>query len=289
MKLGIWTPVVQLNPRFDPPKWELDGGIDEVVAVARAAEAAGLDWVSCSEHVFVPTRAAAVAGRRYWDPLATLSYLAAATRSIGLFTNVLVLGDHHPLEIVKGYGTLDVMSGGRLILGVGVGAIKKELSVLGAPLDDLGARTDDAMRALRALWGKSEPTYDGPYFQVADVVVEPCGRDRRVPLWVGGRSRRSLRRALELGDGWAPFGLELPALRALLGDETLPARPSGFEVVLSPEPPLDPVADPDGCTATMRAYAEAGATACNLRFVHRSLEHYLEQLAAVGELAASFP
>lgn len=285
MKLGIWTPVVQLNPRFDPPAWEVDAGIDEVVRVARAAEAAGLDWVSCSEHVFVPARAAAVAGRRYWDPLATLSYLAASTSSIGLLTNVLVLGNHHPLEVVKGYGTLDVMSGGRLILGVGVGALKKELAVLGAPLDDLGGRTDDALRAIRTLWGHPEPHYDGPHYPVSDAVVDPCGLDRRVPLWVGGRTRRSLRRALSLADGWAPFGLDLAALRLLLDDDTVPGRRPGFEIVLSPEPPIDPAGDPGATVALLRAYARAGATACNLRFVHRSLAHYLEQLAAVGELA----
>ena len=89
-------------------------------------------------------------GTRYWDPLATLGYLAARTQRIRLATNVLVLAYHHPLEIAKRYGTLDKVSNGRLILGVGVGSLKEEFDLLGAPFDDRGPRGDDALRALRA-------------------------------------------------------------------------------------------------------------------------------------------
>ena len=287
LQLGVVTPVVNLNPRFDPPPWELSGGIEEVVAVARAAEDAGYGWVSCSEHVAIPAQVAATRGGRYWDPLATLSFVAGRTQSIGLLTYVLVLGYHHPLEVVKRYGTLDVASGGRVVLGLGVGTLRPEFDLLGAPYAGRGARADDAMRAIRASFGHRAPSYDGPHYAFGDVIVDPCGLERPVTMWVGGRTRRSLRRALELGDGWIPFGLPLPALRALLEDPELAeqrrARP-GFDVVLAPEPPLDPTGQPETCAEVVRAYAAAGSTALNVRFVHRSLSHYLEQLEALAGL-----
>lgn len=287
MRLGIVTPVVILNPRFDPPAWERNGGIEDIVAVARTAEAAGYDFVSCSEHVVVPGRAAEIAGAMYWDPLATLSFVAARTERIGLLTHVLVLGLHHPLEVAKRYGTLDVMSNGRVLLGVGTGTLQREFDVLGASWEDRGARADDAIAAIRAAFGNPRPTHEGPYYPFAKVALEPCGLERRVPMWVGGRTRRSLRRAVELGDGWIPFGLELPALSSLLADKALAearaARPD-FEVVLAPEPPLDPLGEPEACADAVRAYAAAGATALHLRFVHESRRHYEEQVEAMAEV-----
>lgn len=102
-------------------------------------------------------------GTRYWDPLATLSYIAARTSRIGLCTAVLVLGYHHPLAIEKRFGTLDRVSGGRLVLGVGVGSLTEEFALLGVPFADRGRRADDAIPALRAAIGRRKPEYHGPY------------------------------------------------------------------------------------------------------------------------------
>ena len=176
--------------------------------------ASGTRWVSCPEHVAIPEPTAQTRGGRYWDPLVTLSFVAASTETIGLLTHVLVLGYHHPLEVVKRYGTLDVASGGRVILGVGVGSLEAEFELLGAPFAGRGARSDDALRAIRTSFAVRAPTYAGPHFEYAGFVVDPSGLQPRVPIWVGGRTRRSLRRALELGDGWIPFGLALDDLRA---------------------------------------------------------------------------
>jgi probable F420-dependent oxidoreductase len=285
MHLGIVTPVVNLNPRFSPPEWERDGGIDDVVAVVRAAEDSGFDWVSCPEHVAIPDAVAAQRGARYYDPLATLAYLAACTERVGLLTHVLVLGYHHPLEVVKRYGTLDVLSRGRVILGVGVGSLEAEFDLLGREFAGRGERADDALAALRASFGDTTPRYAGTHYRFGGMVVEPAGARRDVAVWVGGRTRRSLRRALELGDGWIPFGLGADDLAAMLGApavaDAIAARGPGFDVVLAPEPPLDPVGDPDGASATARAYGALGATGLSLRFVHRSRAHYVEQLQAM--------
>src|SRR5438270_11233400 len=103
-------------------------------------------------------------GAAYWDPLSTFGYLAARTEQIRLATHVLVLGYHHPLEIAKRYGTLDRVCCGRLILGVGVGSLREEFDLLGAPFDDRGARADDALRALRASLSRTEPAYQGDHY-----------------------------------------------------------------------------------------------------------------------------
>jgi len=289
VRLGIVTPVVNLNPRFDPAAWEMEGGIDDVVAVAGAAERLGYEWVSCPEHVAIPAEVAGARGGRYWDPITALSFVAATTQRIGLLTHVLVLGYHHPLDVVKRFGSLDTASGGRVILGVGVGSLKQEFEVLGAPFDDRGVRADDAMRAIRASFGRRVPSYAGTHFSYSGFVVDPHGVQTNVRMWVGGRTRRSLRRALELGDGWIPFGLDLDRLGAILGDPELAAavaeRGPAFDVVLAPEPALDPTGDPDRAATAVRAYAALGATALALRFHHRSREHYLEQLEAMVAVA----
>jgi probable F420-dependent oxidoreductase len=291
VRLGIVTPVVNLNPRFDPPEWEQHGGIDDIVEVARAAERLGYAWVSCPEHVVIPAPTAATRGGRYWDPLATLSYVAASTATIGLLTHVLVLGYHHPLEVVKRYGTLDVASGGRVILGVGVGSLEAEFDLLGAPFAGRGARADDALRAIRASFSERTPRYAGTHFEYSGFVVEPSGVQSHVPIWVGGRTRRSLRRALDLADGWIPFGLALEGLEAVLGAEdvagAVESRRAEFDIVLAPEPPLDPAGDRDGAADALRRYRAIGATGLSLRFHHDSRSHYIEQLEAMGEVAVS--
>ncbi len=291
MRVGIITPVVNLNPRFDPPEWERDGGIDDILAVARAADRLGYAWVSCPEHVAIPAPVAAERGGRYWDPLVALSFMAAATERIGLLAHVLVLGYHHPLEIVKRWGSLDVASGGRVLLGVGVGSLQAEFELLDVPFADRGERADDALRALRTSFARPAADYRGTHHRYEGWIVEPSGVQSHVPIWVGGRSRRSLRRALELGDGWIPFGLDRDELRRLLGApdvvEMINERVPRFDVVLAPEPPLDPSGDPDGSAATVRAYAELGATALAVRFQHRSRAHYLDQLEAMMAVIAA--
>ena len=104
MRVGVTTPVLSLLPRAHA-KWEEDAGLPEVVEIARALDRLGYHHLTCSEHVAIPKRIAAVRGGRYWDPLATLGYLAAHTERIRLATHVLVLGYHHPLELAKRYGT----------------------------------------------------------------------------------------------------------------------------------------------------------------------------------------
>ena len=284
MKLGIVTPVLTLLPRAHA-RWEETGTLADVVEIAREAERLGYHHLTCSEHVAIPVNVAETRGGRYWDPLATFGFIAAKTETIRLATHVLVLGYHHPLEIAKQYGTLDRVSGGRLVLGVGVGSLEEEFTLLGAPFADRGARADDAMRALRAALSQSQPEYRGPFYEFEGFVVDPCAVQERVPMWVGGRTARSLRRAIELADGWAPFGLSRDEIAALLEQardtDAWSGRTQPLEVVLQNERPLDPLAEADRVAESISRLTDAGATALNVRFVHHSPTHYREQLAAL--------
>ncbi|OUS92319.1 LLM class F420-dependent oxidoreductase [Rhodococcus sp. NCIMB 12038] len=280
MHIGIAPPIVIAHPAVRAD-WERGAGIAELTAIARTADRLGYHHLTCSEHVAVPTDVAVERGGTYWDPLATLGFLAAHTTTIRLATQVLVLGYHHPLEIAKRYGTLDVVSGGRLVLGLGVGSLREEFDLLGAPFDDRGARADDALAALRASLSQSRPEYHGPFYDFDGVVVEPHAVQPRVPLWIGGRTLRSLRRATTLGDGWVPFGLSLDELCALLARVDVPEN---FEVVLSAGAPLDPIGSPDTVARSLEKRREAGTTVVSATLASTSATHYCEQLEALRQL-----
>jgi probable F420-dependent oxidoreductase len=287
LAVGITTPVLTMLPDAHA-SWEVDGSIEDVAILAQAADRLGYSHLTCSEHVIVPPDIATVRGSRYWDPLATFGYLGAVTSRIRFTTNVLVLGYHHPLEIAKRYGTLDQVTGGRVTLGLGVGSLREEFELLGAPFGDRGPRADDALSALRAALSRARPEYDGPYYQFSDVIVDPCARQPVVPLWIGGRTARSLRRAVELGDGWVPFGLRAAEMGAMIAaareTPAWDARHQPLEVVLQNGRAADPTGDPEGARRIVDNLVEAGATGLQLRFVHHSLPHYLEQLEAMAEL-----
>jgi len=282
VKLGIVTPVLTLLPRAHA-RWEETGTFDDVVAIVQEAERLGYHHCTCSEHVGVPVDIAEVRGGRYYDPLAAFGALGAHTSSIRFAAHVVVLGYHHPLALAKRYGTLDVVTGGRVILGVGVGSLREEFELLGASFDDRGARGDDAMRALRAALSEREPEYHGEFFDFEGFLVDPCAVQSRVPLWVGGRTFRSLRRAVELGDGWAPFGIGIDDMAAMLERAGRPDRP--FEVVLQSERPFDPLAEREKVADELGRFAEIGATAVNVRVMYHSRAHYSEQLAALKAVA----
>lgn len=280
MKLGIATPVVT-NVAGAPLAWERDAGIEEIGRVAEVADRLGYHHMTCSEHIGLPSTETGRRGARYWDPLATFGYAAARTTRIRFATMTLVLGYHHPLAIVKRYGTLDHVTNGRVILGVGVGSLEEEFDLLGAPFDDRGARGDDALRALRTALPTNEPSYDGEFYSFSGLTVDPCAVQPHMPIWIGGRTKRSLRRAVTLADGWCPYYVSIDQAAEWLQSFDLP---DDFEVVMPADRPLDPVGEPEVTRDVLRALAAGGTTTLSARFTHRSLAQYLEQLQALVEL-----
>ena len=278
VQLSVGSPIVTSGAQ-----WADVGSIEDLARIAETADRLGFYHLTCSEHVALPASELARRGAVYWDPLATFGYLAARTERIRFATHVLVLAYHHPLEIAKRYGTLDVVSNGRVILGVGVGTLKEEFDLIGAPYDDRGARGDDALRALRASLSQRVPEYHGPFYDFEGLVVDPCAVQEYVPIWVGGRTLRSLRRAAALADGWCPFAVAPSHAADWLERVDLP---SGFEVVLPPTARLDPINEPSKTQEILGATAALGATIVLSGFASESLEHYLEQLESLAALHA---
>lgn len=199
-----------------------------------------------------------------------------------LATQVLALGLHHPLAIAKRYGTLDRVSGGRLILGVGIGSIREEFELLGVPFRSRARRADEALRALRASLSRREPEFAGGFFNYSNMIVEPHAVQQDVPMWVGGRSAASLDRALALGDGWVPTDLSYEVIGALLGQR---AVTDGFDVVLGTGQ-IDPIGQAARAVAAVGAAVDAGATVVNVIVRGHSAEHYCEQVEALHALIA---
>jgi probable F420-dependent oxidoreductase len=281
MRIGLSTPMVMQLPGISSA-WERDGEVADLAQIARTADELRFDHLTCAEHTVVPLAQSEGRGLTYWDPLSTLSFLAALTNRIRLTTSVVVLGYHHPLEIAKRYGTLDRLSGGRLVLGVGVGSLGEEFEILGAVFNGRGERADDAIAAIRSSISTTRPTYRGSFYQFDAVALEPCAVQPRVPIWVGGRTMRSLRRAVKLADGWMPFGLTLSEIRTLLGRVE---KPADFDVVLSPGRAIDPIGDPGGTARRLADLRNAGATAVTCTVSAESSAHYCDQLTALSELS----
>jgi probable F420-dependent oxidoreductase len=199
---------------------------DLILRIAERADALRFDSVFVTDHVVLPVSAArsrypyAESGQfpggmdqDYLEPLTLLGYLAHATRRVRLGTSVLVIPYRNPVATAKMLASLDVISGGRIVLGAGVGWLQEEFEALGAPpFAERGRVTDEYLRIMRACWTKSPASFQGRYYSFREVYVLPRPRQASgIPVWIGGHTDAALRRAAELGDGWHPIGLRAPA------------------------------------------------------------------------------
>ncbi|GCB91789.1 LLM class F420-dependent oxidoreductase [Streptomyces noursei] len=185
---GMQLPVQAQSTLF-AEEWEAGAGPADLVAVARAADRAGFAYVACCEHVAIPRRLAGPMGTVWYDPVATLSYLAAVTERVRLLSHVAVVGLRHPLLGAKQYATVDRLSGGRLILGVGAGHVREEFEAVGVDFARRGAVLDEAIDALKAALGPAEfPEFKGERFAFAGLGQAPRPvQSPRPPVWVGAR------------------------------------------------------------------------------------------------------
>jgi probable F420-dependent oxidoreductase len=185
---GIQLPVQSQSTLFAEP-WEAGAGPEDLLAVARTADRAGFAYVACCDHVAIPRRLAPAMGTVWYDPVATLAFLAAATERVRLLSHVAVVGLRHPLLTAKQYATLDHLSGGRLILGVGAGHVEEEFEALGVDFEGRGPVLDETIDALHAALGPDEfPEHHGKRHDFQDLGQLPRPAQDRVPLWVGGSS-----------------------------------------------------------------------------------------------------
>jgi probable F420-dependent oxidoreductase len=186
---------------------------------AQHADAAGFESILTVEHVAVPVgyesrypysdtgRMPLPEDCELPDPLDLLAWLAGQTERIRLGTGILVLPEHHPLQLAKRCATIDRLSGGRLFLGVGVGWMREEVAALGIDPDERGSRTDEAIDALRVIWQHEAPTFTGQHFRFDPVRSQPKPVQPSIPILVGGHAPAAARRAGARGDGFFPLGL----------------------------------------------------------------------------------
>lgn len=226
---------------------------------ARRAEEVGFESLWLGDHVALPTDAPDnPATEPRLEAVVTLAHLAALTRRVRLAVGVLVLPQRQPVLLAKQLTSVDVLSGGRLIVGLGVGYLEPELIALGASLADRGARTDEYLRAMRALWDEPTPAFAGRFVSFAGVIERPRPVQRpHPPIVVGGHSPAAHRRAIEAANGWYGWELGLEETARALGELRDAARRHPRPAALGPlEITITPPRLPDRDTA--RRYADLG-------------------------------
>lgn len=194
---------------------------DALARVARAAEDAGFESVWTGEHVVlpdpqVPPSPVPPEGRML-DPAVALTWVAAHTTRLKLATGIIILPQRNPLVLAKELASLDVLSGGRLVLGVGVGYLGPEFAALGIPMEDRGGRTQEYLEAMASIWYDDDPAYAGRYVSYAGVQANPRPLQRPIPVVMGGHTAPAFRRAVTHCQGWYGFALDVKGAEACLG------------------------------------------------------------------------
>ncbi|MFM9368352.1 LLM class F420-dependent oxidoreductase [Streptomyces sp. Da 82-17] len=297
LSYGIQLPIQSQSTLYAEP-WEAEAGAAELADLARTADRSGFAYIACCDHVAIPHRLAGAMSTVWYDPVATLSFLAGITERVRLLSHVAVVGLRHPLVTAKQYATLDHLSGGRLILGVGAGHVREEFEALGADFEGRGAVLDETVDALRAALGPEEyPEHRGERYEFSGLGQRPRPDQERVPIWVGGSSAPAVRRAATRGDGWLPQGdrrAELPAKIARIRQLREAAGLAGsftFGTIAEPlyvgEPGWDVgrrtlSGKPEALAESLREYRAMGVRQIQVRFRSRSCGELTDQMAAFG-------
>ncbi|MFE0512974.1 LLM class F420-dependent oxidoreductase [Streptomyces sp. NPDC058964] len=297
MAYGIQLPV-QSQSTIYAEDWEAGAGPADLVEIARTAERAGFEYIACCDHVAIPRRLAAAMSTVWYDPVATLAHLAAVTGRVRLLSHVAVVGLRHPLLTAKQYATLDHLSGGRLILGVGAGHVEEEFTALGADFRNRGSVLDEQIDALRAALGPEEfPEHHGKVYDFEGLGQRPRPAQARVPLWVGGSSPAAVRRAALKGDGWLPQGDPRDRLPAQIARIRELRERAGIEAPLTIGAISEPLyvgtpawdvgrrtltGAPEALAESLRAYRDMGVHQIQVRFRCRGRAELTDQMTAFG-------
>jgi probable F420-dependent oxidoreductase len=293
LAFGMQLPIQSQSSLYARP-WELDAGASELVRVAQACERAGFDYVAVCDHIAIPRERATAMSTSWWDTVATLAYVAAVTERVRLLSHVFVLPYRHPLQVAKAWATLDALSGGRTILGVGAGHVQEEFAVLGASYEDRGRDLDEAIDAVRAALADEFPRHHGERWSFEELGQRPRPAQASIPIWVGGSSKAAMRRAGERGDGWLPQGPPEGGMAAGL-ERVLAARAAGPRagepIVLGAlsgplyvgEPAWDAGRGVHGpaekVAAYLRTYRDLGCHQVQVGFASRSVDELCDQIA----------
>ncbi|MFI9104641.1 LLM class F420-dependent oxidoreductase [Streptomyces fildesensis] len=294
---GMQLPIQSQSTIYAEP-WEADATPGDLAAIARTADRSGFFYIASCDHVAIPRRLAGPMSTIWYDPVATLSFLAGVTTRVRLMSHVAVVGLRHPLVTAKQYATLDHLSGGRLILGVGAGHVQEEFDAVGADFARRGPVLDETIDALKAALGPEEfPEHRGELFDFGGLGQLPRPAQEHVPVWVGGSSPAAVRRAAVKADGWLPQGdprdkipeqiAKLRELRERAGIE----EPIDIGAIAEPLHIGEPTwnvgrrtlhGKPDALAESLREYRAMGVGQIQVRFRSRSRDELIEQMEAFG-------
>lgn len=257
---------------------------DALIRLSEAAEKAGIDSIWVSEHLVVPDPKRPPSNMDpkdpILDPVTSLAFLAARTESVRLGTGIIVLPLRNPLILAKELATVDVLSGGRLVFGIGVGYVEREFDALDAPFGDRGVRTEEYLAAIRAIWTQPRPAFDGRSVSFSGVQAFPHPVQRpHPPIVMGGYAAPVMRRTIREADGWYGWGMDLDATGRRLAElrETASRVPRGeglgpLEITITPPGDVD--------VETAARYAALGVDRLNLMLPWESgrLDSFFERV-----------
>lgn len=298
MKFGVCLPTF---------RYGAEPTVEHITQVALAAEQLGFDSVWVGDHVLVPADQKRM--RFFSDPLITLGVIAGMTQKVALGTSVIIAPMRNPLVLAKQVATLDYLSRGRVILGLGAGWLEREFDYLNADFHTRGKMLDETICVLRAVYGSVPASFKGEFFEFSDAVLEPQpARPGGPPIWIGGGSAHALKRAATLGDGWHADDTPAPQVQAAratiqkfangrnveistrvttkihgIGETSVsaPSRAEGY--YRSGDSWKGIVGYPDELLSQVQEFAAAGSTHFICQFEHASVSEHLASLQAFAE------
>jgi len=263
------------------PQYGQVAGPDAITRAARHAEELGYADVWVSDHIVHPA-AQTYPSPYLYDPLVTLTWGAAATTTVGLGTSVLVVPMHNPLELANALASIDALSDGRVVAGVGVGWSAPEYAALGYEFADRGRRLDETIDLLRAAWRDDPVTFHGEFVSFDDIRFFPKPK-HDIPIWVGGGSEPAYRRAITKGDGFQAVGIDPPAAVEVV--ERIRRDRPDESFTISTRTGWDPQGmDPDTISAERDAYEAAGVQHVVAAPWRKDLDGWLRSMDLLAEL-----
>ncbi|MHA3021192.1 LLM class F420-dependent oxidoreductase [Mycobacterium sp. BMJ-28] len=275
-----------------------------VAAVAAAAESAGFGGIGFTDHPAPTEKWLRAGGHDALDPFVAMGFAAAHTSTLRLIPNVVVLPYRNPFVVAKAGATLDLLSGGRFTLAVGVGYLKREFTALGVDFDERAELVEEALQVIRAIWAGDDISFEGKHFTASGITAHPRPAVAP-PIWIGGNTAAARRRVAAYGDGWCPFPAPavlaqtartaaLDSLEDLkIGIEDLRRRledagrdPAAVDITFSNNQggvPGDDAFDAAAYLDGVAALADLGVTWIQVQVPGDSLAHALEAIARFGE------